>query len=422
MADLLREVFQALRLQTKEWRYSVMLILTLAICIGANTAVFTVVNSVLLRPLPVPRADDLVLLSNQYPKAGVVSGKNSAAGDYVDRRRELTSLDAQGMFRPNPQTILTGGVPERIEGMTVTPSLLRMLGVAPSQGRLFDESEGEIGGDDKVLLSHALWQRLYGGAPSAIGSQLRLGGRPFTVVGVMPRGFLFVNPSARFWTPLAFTAEQKKAYHNNNWHHVGRLKPGSALTLVQQQVNALNSANLERFPVWRDALVNAGFFTKVSPLKDLLVADVRSTLYLLWAGAAFVLLIGIVNIASLVLARSSARTREIGTRLALGASISRVGKQLLIENTAVALLGGLTGLGLAAGILRTLSVIGLENFPRVDEVRIDGTIVAWTLCVALAGALFFAALQLGFVYRFNLTQALRDGSRTASSGRRSRLP
>src|SRR6185369_2632072 len=160
---------------------------------------------------------------------------------------------------------------------------------------------------------------LFGGDPNVAGREVRLSGRPYVVVGVMPADFLFVQPEARFWVPLAFTAQQKSDdnRHSNNFFNVGRLKPGATLTQAQMQVDALNNANLDRFPQFKQILINAGFHTAVEPLQEMLVRDIRGTLYLLWAGAIFVLLIGAVNIANLVLARSNLRAKELVTRMAL---------------------------------------------------------------------------------------------------------
>ena len=255
MEVLFRDIRYSARLQLRDWRYTTMVVLTLAICIGANTAVFTVVHSVLLQPLPVPAANEIVLMSNRYPKAGAADSDFSAAGDYYDRLGAVSALQDQALFNFISQTMESSGIPEQLTGMGVTPSLFRLLRVAPTHGRAFTNSEGEIGNEQKVILSHALWQQLYARDPSAIGRELRLDGRPFTVVGVMPPDFLFVNPEVRFWVPLAFTPEQKAGHHSNNWYNIGRLKPEATVERVQAQVDALNASNLERFPQWKELLL-----------------------------------------------------------------------------------------------------------------------------------------------------------------------
>ena len=304
--------------------------------------------------------------------------------------------------------------------MAVTPSFFKLVGIPPARGRAFTAEEGEIGSEHKVVLSHALWQQLYGGDPSAIGRELRLGGTPFTIVGVMPQDFVFVNPEVRLWVPLAFTAEQKSQYHNNSWNHIGRLKPGATLAQVQAQINALNAANLERFPEWKDVLINAGFYTKVEPLQHALVKDVEGALYLLWGGAVFVLLIGGLNIANLALARWSVRSKEIATRLALGAGRAQIARQLIVENVLVAGAGGIAGVLLGAALLRAVAAIGLDQFPRAHEVRIDGTVVLVSLGLAVAVGVLVGLVPIASAFKVNLSGMLRDSSRTGTSGVRTR--
>jgi predicted permease len=421
MKTLLGDFKYGFRSARKDLRFSAMVVLTLAICIGANTALFAIVNSVLLQPLPVPGADAVILMSNKYPKAGVVDSSFSGAADYYDRKRVVTAFEEQAMFKNTAYTLNENGTAERIAGMAATPSLFRLLRVAPALGRTFTDNEGEIGAEQKVILSYALWQKLYAGNPSVLGRELRLNGRPFTIVGVMPRGFLFVDSDARYWVPLAFTPEQKQSFHNNNWYNVGRLKPGATLAQAQAQVDALNAANLERVPQFKKLLIDAGFHTEATPLKNLLVKDVRGTLYLLWGGALFVLLIGAMNITNLALARANARTKEFATRLALGASHSQITRQLIIENSIIALAGGAVGLALGVEIIEALAKIGLDRFPRATEVHIGGPAIAFALGVSLLTGVFIALVPLAGIFKANLTTALRDTSRTGTSGRRSRM-
>ncbi|HET6961468.1 MAG TPA: ABC transporter permease [Terriglobia bacterium] len=419
--ELWQDLRYGLRLSRLNWRYVTMVVLTLAVCVGANTAVFTVVHSVLLQPLPVPGADDIVLMSNQYPKAGATDSGWSAGADYYDRMHVVTALQDLAMFNFRSQTVESSGVAEQLTGMAVTPSLLRLLRVAPNLGRSFTDDEGEVGGEKKVILSHALWYRLYAGDCRVLGRELRLGGHPYTIVGVMPPSFLFINPEVRFWVPLALTPEEKAGRHSNNWHNIGRLKPGATLEQVQAQVDALNAANLDRFPQWREILINAGFRTTVSPLKDLLVKDVKATLYMLWAGAGFVLLIGVLNIAGIAVARIHGRTKELGTRFALGAGLGRVARQLMVESILVTLAGGLAGLGLSAILVRAVAVVGLDRFPRAEEVRIDVPVLSFTLGVSICAGALIALLSVAYISRLNLRDVLHDSGRTSSSGVGSRI-
>lgn len=410
-----------LRSALKDWRFASMVILTLTVCISANTALFTIVNSVLLEPLPVPEANRILVMANAYPKAGLGKAQFSGAGDYYDRLRDVKVFEEQALFNLGAQTIDDNGSPERIPGMAATPSLFRLLRVPPELGRTFTDNEGELGEHQKVILSHGLWQRLFAGDRAVLGRELRLNGRPFTIVGVMPQSFLFIDPTVRFWVPLAFPAQQKQARHSNNWYNIGRLKPGATVAQAQAQVDAINAANMQRFPQWKEALTNAGFHTEVQPLKNLLVSDVQGTLYLLWGGAAFVLLIGAVNIANLALARATQRMKEFATRLALGASHSRIAWQLIGENVLIAFTGGIAGLGLGAAILKALDKIGLDRFPRADEVHVGVTVILFSLSVAVVAGMAIAVVPLARIFRADLTTALRESSRTGTSGRQSRF-
>jgi predicted permease len=405
------------------WRdkgFALTVLLTFSVCIAANTALFAIVNSVILRPLPVSDANSILIMSNEYPKAGVTGSNNSSSGDYFDRLREMTVFESQAIFRPRDLTVELNGSPQQIRGMLVTPSWFELLHVSPTLGRAFTREEGEIGADQEVILSHGLWRQLYAGDKSALGRDLRISGRPFKIVGVMPPGFTFIDPDVRLWMPLAFTAEQKTVHHSNNWYHIGRLKPGATPQQAQAQVNALNSENLERFPEFKELLINAGFNTKVKPLQDMLTAGVKRTLYLLWGGAFLVLLIGGLNVANLALARLALRRKELATRVALGAGRAQLMRQLILENVGLALLGGMGGIVLGAGLLRTLNAIGLEHFPRAGEVHMDSTVVLVSLALSLAAGLFVGLFPLASVSNIGISDALHEDSRTGTTGKKSR--
>ncbi len=420
LENLIRDIRHGARALVRDKGFAATVVLTLAVCIGAYTATFAIVHSVLLRPLPGPNADAIVLMSNQYPKAGITDQTGSSAADYYDRLRAVTALEEEAMFRGVDQTLEVNGMPEQVPGMAVTPPFFKLVGIFPARGRAFSPEEGEIGSEHKVILSYALWQQLYGGAPSAIGRELRLDGTPFTIVGVMPRGFVFLHPEVRFWVPLAFTAEDKTRYHDNNWSHIGRLKPGATLGQVQVQISALNAANLDGLPEWKDTLIKAGFYTKVEPLRHVLVKDVAGALYLLWGGAAFVLLIGGLNVANLALARWSVRGKEIATRMALGAGRAQLSRQLVVENVLVAGAGGIVGVLLGAALVRAMAVLRLDRFPRADEVRIDGTVVLVALGLAVVVGVLVGLVPIAGAFRANLSSMLREGGHTGTSGVQSR--
>lgn len=412
----------ALRLLWKDKAFSLATVLTLTLCIGANTALFSIVYSVLLRPLPVPESGRLVLLYNSYPRAGAERG-GSGVPDYYDRLEGIPAIETLALFNTRGRSAGEAGRPERVHGMGVTPSFFRVAGVKAEVGRTFSEDEGEVGHEDRVVLSHRFWQERFSGDPRAVGRQLRIDGRPFTIVGVMPKRFQFIDADVRLWTPLAFTAKQRSddSRHNNSWESIGRLRPGATIGQAQAQVDAVNAADLERFPAFKPLLVNAGFHTVVVPLQDNLVRTVKATLYLLWGGTLFVLLIGCVNVINLALVRARVRLRDLATRFALGAGRWRVARQLLTESLLLTLVSALAGLLLGWAALRLLGTMNLEQIPRAGEIRLDVVAVAFTIGLAAVLGIAIGAFPLATALHVNLSSVFHEGGRTGSGGRGARL-
>lgn len=411
-----------LKMLRKDRTYAGTAIVTLAICFGANTGLFTIVNAVLLKPLPVPESDRILLMSNQYPNAGSAGADgyvNSGAPDYYDRLRALTVVEEQAMYNSTNESFDMHGEAELIHGLAATPSLFRLLRVAPALGRIFDETEAEIGNEQKIILSYGLCQQLFGEPPRAIGHQIHLSGRPFTIVGVMSREFQFADPDARFWIPLAFTPQQRsdEARHINDWYNVARLKRDATIQQAQAQVNAVNAANRERLPQFKQFLTDAGFHTRVEPLQDVLVRSIRPTLYLLWGGAIFVLLIGGLNISNLALARSGVRAREVAIRLALGAGRGRVARQLIVEGLLLSFAAGALGLVIGSGILEALRAIGLERLPRANEIHIDYSVISAAFALSGVVGILIGLVPAVYLFNRNLLGMLRDEGRTGTIGR-----
>jgi len=413
-----------LRLLWKDKAFTLTTALTLALCIGANTALFSVVHNVLLRPLPVPESERIVLMGNAYPGAGpeAAVGRSSGVPDYYDRLRETDVFEEQAVYNGANQSIDQGGTPIRVRVSRVTPSFFRLLRVGPALGRTFAEEDGEVGNDKKVVLSYALWQSQFGGDPSAVGKELRIDSQPLTVIGIMPKGFYFLNPNVMLWRPIAFTAQQKsdEQRHSNNFQNIGRLKPGASIQRAQQQIDALNTRNLEKFPSLKQLLINAGFHTTVVPLQETVVRDVKPTLYLMWGGALFVLLIGCVNVANLSLVRSRARLKELATRLALGAGRARVARQLIVESVILTLVAAAAGLVIGYGALRLLGTLSIQELPRGEEIRLDGVVVAYTVGIAAAIGFVLGLIPVASVLPARLTLVLREESRSGTSGRGAR--
>ncbi len=396
--------------------------LTLALCIAANTVLFSIVHSVLLKPLPVPDSDRLVLVYNSYPGAGAVRG-SSGVPDYYDRVRGMKAAESLALYDTRNRSTGESGRPERVVVMAVTPSFFRVARVQAELGRTFVEEEGEPGHEDKVVLSHGYWRERFGGDPHILGRQMRLDGRPFTIVGVMPADFQFLETESRVWIPLAFTAQQKSddARHNNSWTSIGRLRDGATIAQAQAQVNALNAASLDLIPALKPLLINAGFNTKVVPLKDDLVRNVKSRLYLLWAGTLLVLLIGCVNVINLALVRTHARSRELATRLAMGAGRADVARQFFSESLLLTVASGLAGLFVGWASLRALTGLDLAQIPRGAEIQLGLMPVLFTLGLSLLLGLVIGAFPLASALTLDVNAVLHESGRTGTGGRGPRL-
>jgi predicted permease len=420
---LWRDLRVGARVLAKDKGFSLTTMLTLALCIGANTALFSVVHNVLLRPLPVPEPGRILLMSNQYPKAGAADSSNSGVPDYYDRLRETSVFSEQALFNHGSLAMGEEGLPVRVRVANVTPSYFRLMAVPPALGRPFAEDESAVGNEKKVVLSDGLWRRHFAANPGAVGQDLRLDGEPYAIVGVMPPSFEAVDPGTLLWRPLAFTAAQKAdgERHSNNYWNVGRLKPGATPAQAQAQVDALNAANLERFPQYRELLLNAGFHTTVEGLADHLVKNVRATLYLLWGGAFFVLLIGGVNVTNLVLVRTRSRLKELATRIALGAETRHVARQLVIEAVLLTTVAAAAGLLVGKAALWSLGVFDLQDLPYGADIRVDGAAMLYALTLSAVIGVLMGLIPLAAVYPANLTAVLREEGRSTTTGKGGRV-
>jgi len=424
MERLLQDLRFALRLLWKDRGFTLTTVATLALCVAANTAIFAVVHSVLLKPLPFPRAEQMATVFNSYPGAGALRASNGVP-DYYDRLAHAPAFEEIAMYRQAGMTIGGQGTGEieRVSVMQITPSFFRLLQSQPHRGQVFTEKEAEVGHDKKVVLSYGMWQRLFGGRDDAIGRDLRMNGVLYTIVGVMPDTFRFIDPDIQLWMPVAFTAEDRSddRRHSNNWQQMGRLKPGHTIEQAQAQIDAINAANLERFPQLREVLLNAGFNTRVRSFQSDLVEGTRRTLYLLWGGVLCVLLIGCVNIANLVSVRASGRFRELATRHALGASVQRLSRQILTETMLIAVIGGLVGILLGWWGLSAAPFLGLDELPRGFEIGLDPRSLAVTLALILAVGILVGLFPIGGLRRANLGQIVREEGRSGTASRRTRL-
>jgi predicted permease len=421
VSELARDIRFASRTLLRDRAFTTTALLTLAVCIGANAAIFSVVRSVILKPLPIPEPERVVLMANIYPYAGSATIDPGVVGaavtDYSDRLRETTVFEAQALYR---RENLTLGLPDgasRVAVIRATPSFYALLRVTPARGRLFSNDEGEPGNDAKAVLSYGFWQREFGGSDSVVGRDIRLDGAAFTVVGVMSAGFQYLWNDIDVWVPAAFTPAQRSdaARHSNNWIMIARLAPGATVAQARREVDAINARNLERFPQYASLVGDAGFSTVTLPLHDVVVRGVRPTLFFLWAGVTLVLIVGAVNLANLFMVRAVGRTREMAIRHALGAPLVRLGRQILTETT-LAVAGGVLGVVAGWWLVQAPTAAGLDVLPRAHEIGLDPVSVLVMIALACVVGVLGALTPIAQLQRAGLSDAIREGGRGGSSG------
>jgi predicted permease len=421
--DRLRQDLKfALRVFWKDRTFTLTTVLTLAVCIGANAGTFTIVRSVLLRPLPYPESNRLVSLYESFPGAGVERA-GTAVPNYFDKLAFTDVFDSVALYQFAGAAVGEGATAEGVASIRVTPSFFKVLRANAVRGRLFTEEDGTPGKNRVVLLSYAFARRQPGGLDGIVGRQLRLDKTPYTVVGVLPETFKFMNPEIRVWTPLAFTAEERgdDRRYSQNHEEIARLAAGVTLEQVKARTDAFTARNIERAGPLKTALVNAGYDTRVVFLDADVVRNVRSSIQIMWLGVACLLLIAAVNITNLSLARASGRLKEVATRHALGAGRRRMIRQLVTETTVLTLLGGLLGLALGYWSLGTLSWLGLTEIPRADEIQMDAVVVLFILGLAVVLGVVVGAVPAVRFAGIDLSVVLREDGRTGTAGRGARL-
>jgi predicted permease len=418
MDALRQDLIYAFRVLRKDRAYAAAVILTLAVCLGANTAIFTVVRSVLLRPLPYPEPDRLVSSFDAFQGAGVERAGTSVP-NYVDRRAMTDVFSAAALYQFSGYRVGEGAHAEGVSAMNVTPSFFQVLGAGPARGRLFAEPDGTPGRNKVAVLSYTFAARQSGGIDGIVGSRLRLNDEVYDIVGVLPEPFFFLSPEVRVFVPLAFTPEElaESARYSQNHELLMRLAPGVTLARAQARVDAQNARDLERAGPLKDALVNAGYSTKLLPLDTDIVRNVRAALQMLWGGVVFVVLIAAVNIANLSLVRANGRLKEFATRNAIGAASRRLAKQLIAEATLLMIVSAALGVGLGFAALDAIEWIGFTDLPRAHEIRLDGVVLAMTLVPALLLGIVVGVVPALQLARVNLSSVLREEGRSGTSGR-----
>ncbi|MDP6580759.1 MAG: ABC transporter permease, partial [Vicinamibacterales bacterium] len=410
---MLPDLRYAVRMLLRNPGFAVVAVLALAIGIGANTAIFSVVDAVLLRPLPYDDPDRLVMIWETNFGSDIEKTQVSPVTFTEWVAQEQLFDEIAGWWYPQINLTDDRGDPERARTIDVTDRFFDVLGVDPVIGRRFAEGEDRQGAERVVIIGHGLWQRRFGGEPTALGATVRLDEQPHTVIGVAPAGFAYPEQT-EIWRPLGWNPAQ----HSRSvrfFEVVARLRPGLTVSQTRADIEALGRRLETDYP---DS--NLGWGALVVPLHEQLVGDVRPALFVLLGAVGFVLLIACANVANLLLARAVAREKEVAVRLALGAGRGRLVRQFLTEGLVLAVISAAVGLLLAWLATRLLVITNPLDIPRLDSLALNGNVLVFTLLVAVLTAVVFGLVPALHASRPDPAQAFKDGSRETSASAGSR--
>ncbi len=410
----LRSTFRRL---SQQRGFTLTCLLTLGLCIGANIAIFAVVDAIVLRPLPFPNEDRLITVRNAYPGAGV--DKSSASlPNYYERKEAIEGFESVSIIQGGSAIVGEAGLPARIQRDRISFEFFETLGVPLLMGRAFTEDEMQSGNGGVTILTHPFWLSYFNGDPNILDKTFQSNGRTLQIVGVLPSGFQYLSSQAKFFVPITSNPESRQAgnRHSNNYSFIGRLKDGVSLSVAQAQIDAFNATLMESDPV-AHLLKDVGFHSIVDSLREDHISRVKPTLLMLQGGALCLLLIGCVNLANLFLVRATSRSKEIAVRRAIGAMRRHIAWESLYESLSIALFGCILGIGVGIVGIQLLGTIGASELPLGGTIALDSRVILTSLLGAAAVGVALAIPIVWYYLHGSLVTALQAESRSGTSSR-----